>query len=90
MIAALFQLAVAGAAAVGAVDADLRPTAPGVIELGERLVEVMRYDGTRAEIEIETPAVASADIDVDGRLDDLAWGQAALLEGFLCVSTFRG
>ncbi|MCH1570284.1 MAG: carbohydrate binding family 9 domain-containing protein [Longimicrobiales bacterium] len=90
MIPALFQLAVAGAAVVGSAEAELRPPAPGVVELGERLVEVVRYDGTRAEVEIETPSVASAEIDVDGRLDDAAWGQAALLEGFTQFRPIEG
>jgi len=90
MIPALFQLAVAGAATFGAADAEPRPTPVGVVELGERLTEVVRYDGTRAEIEIETPAVASAEIDVDGRLDDAAWGQAALLEGFTQFRPIEG
>ncbi|MEX2465980.1 MAG: DUF5916 domain-containing protein [Gemmatimonadota bacterium] len=40
------------------------------------------YDGSTGEIRVQTPATANADIVVDGRLDDLAWGQAAVLHGF--------
>ncbi len=40
------------------------------------------YSGRADEIEIETPAVEQARIDIDGRLDDQAWLQAALLTSF--------
>ena len=72
MIHSLFQVAVAsslvGSAAPGSAGVD-RPRPE-------------RYDGSAAEIEIATPAVASADIDIDGRLDEEVWQEAALLEGF--------
>ena len=72
MIHSLFQVAVAaslvGSAAPGSAGGD-RPRAA-------------TYDGSAAEIEIVTPAVLSAGISVDGRLDEQVWQRAAMLEGF--------
>ena len=44
--------------------------------------EAKTYSGRAADTEITTPAVARAQIDIDGRLDDPAWQQAALLTSF--------
>lgn len=91
MIPALFQIAaVAGAVSLGS-GADVAP-APhtSLIDLGERLSAVARYDGTRAEIEVQTPSVEDAGIEIDGRLDDVAWEQAALLEGFTQFRPIEG
>lgn len=91
MIPALFQLvAVTGAAATGVVDVESRRSGSDLVELGERLTEVTRYDGTRAEIEVQTPFVESAEIDIDGRIDDPSWAQAALLEGFTQFNPIEG
>ena len=43
---------------------------------------IAEYDGSAGDLEVETPGVEDAAIDVDGRLDDAAWSQAALLTGF--------
>lgn len=82
MIPALFQIAaVAGAVTTGAASVTPPPPASAA---------VARYDGTRAEIEVQTPAVTKAQIDVDGRLDDPGWEQAALLEGFTQFQPIEG
>ena len=81
MIQALFQLAQVAAAA--------SLLAPGVPESPVGPV-ADRYRGTFAEIEIATPAVESANIDIDGRIDDAAWAQAALLDGFTQFKPIEG
>ena len=81
MIQALFQLAQVAAAA--------SLLAPGVLESPVGPV-ADRYRGTFAEIEIATPAVESANIDIDGRIDDAAWAQAALLDGFTQFKPIEG
>ena len=81
MIQALFQLAQVAAAA--------SLLAPGVLESPVGPV-ADRYRGTFAEIEIATPAVESANIDIDGRIDDAAGAQAALLDGFTQVKPIAG
>ena len=40
------------------------------------------YDGSAGELRVVTPAAVKAGITIDGRLDDLAWDQAAVLHGF--------
>jgi hypothetical protein len=40
------------------------------------------YDGSSGELRVETPAVVRAGIQIDGKLDDLAWESAAVLHGF--------
>jgi hypothetical protein len=42
----------------------------------------MSYDGSAGEIDVETPALAVADIEIDGRLDEAAWADAAMLHSF--------
>ena len=77
MIPSLFQLTVAASIA----GSHGTPT--------ERPVSA-RYDGSAAEIEISTPAVESAQIDIDARLDEPVWQQAALLEGFTQFNPVEG
>lgn len=48
------------------------------------------YTGSADEIRVRAPAVESADIDIDGRLDDLAWDHAALLDGFTQFNPVEG
>jgi len=91
MIHSFFQVAAAAAVfASGGGEDPARPRGP--VAGTEPVVgtEVVRYNGSAAEIEIATPAVASADIDIDGRLDDAAWEQAALLEGFTQFNPIEG
>lgn len=52
--------------------------------------DIVRYSGTSAEIEVATPAVAKAEIDIDGRIDDLAWSGAALLTDFTQYDPLEG
>lgn len=68
------NLLLAGALAVAAPPADVAPSAPPP---AARRV----YVGARRELDVEPPRVA-ADIAIDGRLDEEAWAQAALLTGF--------
>ncbi len=91
MLPVFLQLAaVAGAAATGIPSGGEPAHSSDLVDLGERLIEVARYVGSRAELEIQTPAVESAEIDVDGQLDDLAWEEAALLEGFTQFNPIEG
>ena len=91
MLSVFLQLAVVTGAAVSApgVTTVAGPES-GLVDLGERLVEVARYRGTLAELGIETPVVASAEIEIDGRLDDLGWDDAALLDGFTQFNPIEG
>ena len=88
MLNAFFQVATAATvlASSGPVPAD-RPA----MSVGNPDVPaVARYSGTAAEIEVATPAVAKADISIDGRLDDLAWESAALLADFTQYRPLEG
>ena len=48
------------------------------------------YRGSAAELEISTPSLEQAGIDIDGRLDDSAWLQAALLTSFTQFDPVEG
>lgn len=48
------------------------------------------YSGAAGDLSVATPSVADADIRVDGRLDDQAWGSAALLESFTQYDPVEG
>ncbi|NJD17878.1 MAG: hypothetical protein FIA95_01130, partial [Gemmatimonadetes bacterium] len=48
------------------------------------------YDGTAGELSVVTPAVAKAGIRVDGRRDEAAWEQAALLHSFTQYDPMEG
>ncbi len=52
--------------------------------------EVARYNGSAAELEVVTPSVPSAQISIDGRIDDVAWLGAALLDGFTQFKPVEG
>ncbi len=89
MIQTFFQLAaVAGFVTSGgpAPDREAISVAPGPVAIRE----MTRYDGRRDEIEVATPSLLKADIDIDGLLDDEAWTQAALLEGFTQFRPIEG
>jgi hypothetical protein len=77
MISTFFQVAVATAALATASPAD-----PIESAVSPRGAEVVRYDGSAAQVDIATPALTAAGIDIDGRIDEPAWQNAALLEGF--------
>lgn len=49
-----------------------------------------RYHGASAEIEVATPSVLSAQIRIDGRLDEAVWQEAALLDGFTQYEPVEG
>jgi hypothetical protein len=40
------------------------------------------YDGSAGHLAVATPALEDVEINLDGRLDEAAWSQAALLYGF--------
>jgi Domain of unknown function (DUF5916)/Carbohydrate family 9 binding domain-like len=48
------------------------------------------YEGTAGELEIATPSIANARIDIDGRLDEAVWQQAALLTSFTQFEPVEG
>ncbi|GMV07336.1 MAG: hypothetical protein AMXMBFR53_36110 [Gemmatimonadota bacterium] len=48
------------------------------------------YDGAAGELSVATPSVPRAEIRVDGRLDDAAWAQAALLHSFTQYDPVEG
>lgn len=48
------------------------------------------HSGAAGELSVATPAVADADIHVDGRLDDAAWEKAALLTSFTQYDPVEG
>ncbi|MDP2956935.1 MAG: DUF5916 domain-containing protein [Longimicrobiales bacterium] len=48
------------------------------------------YDGGAGELSVAIPSVAAAEIRVDGRLDDAAWAQAALLHSFTQYDPVEG
>ena len=52
--------------------------------------EAKTYSGRADDIEVTTPAVERAGIDIDGRLDDAAWLQAALLTSFTQFKPVEG
>ena len=87
MLSVFFQVAVTAAtvsAAPGDTLAALRgPTAPGPG------LEVVRYDGSRAQTDVATPAVESAGIDVDGMLDEPVWEQGRAPRGLHAVRPDR-
>jgi len=80
MIPALFQVAVAATVAAGPAG----PSAPSA------RADAVRYNGTMADIEVMTPAVVSAQIDVDASFDELVWEQAAVLDGFTQFNPVEG
>jgi hypothetical protein len=84
MIQVFFQVAVAGAALAGGGPDPTTPAAP------PPFAEVARYDGSAAEVDVATPSVPGAEIEIDGRIDEAAWQQAALLEGFTQYDPIEG
>lgn len=48
------------------------------------------YSGASGELSVATPAVDAAKIRIDGRLDDAAWNQAALLHSFTQYQPVEG
>jgi hypothetical protein len=90
MLSTFFQVAVTAAAISTGMPADtVLPVGPGP-RAGTPVRDVVRYDGSAAEVDVATPSVTSAAIDVDGRLDEPVWEQAALLEGFTQYDPIEG
>jgi len=80
----LFQIA-----AVAAISAS--PSAPDSIAPGPNAFSnALRYSGAAAEIQVATPRLIDAAIDIDGRIDDAAWARAALLDGFTQFKPVEG
>ncbi len=48
------------------------------------------YSGMAANLEIATPVVERAEVSIDGRLDDVAWQEAALLTDFTQFEPVEG
>jgi hypothetical protein len=75
LLAALVQLSPVqgdfGPDPVSARSSDGRPTSSAV-----------EYSGVARELDVAAPVLASPDISIDGRLDEVAWERAALLTGF--------
>lgn len=78
-----FQLAAAAALTV--------PTAgPDTIRVAGPANEGASYNGAAADIEVATPRLLDAAIDIDGRIDDAAWSRAATLDGFTQFKPVEG
>ena len=60
------------------------------VALGPGSPPAKGYDGAAGELTISTPSVTRAEIHVDGRLDDAAWDQAALLHSFTQYDPVEG
>ena len=50
----------------------------------------LSHDGSARELEVVNPWVASAEIRLDGRLDDAAWADAPRLHGFTQYEPLEG
>lgn len=48
------------------------------------------FDGSASQFDIPAPRVMDPDIHIDGRLDDLAWAEAAVLTGFTQFDPIEG
>jgi hypothetical protein len=68
----------------------LAPSALGAPTPGPIASVLDPYNGAAAEIEVATPSVETAQIDIDGRLDDAGWSRAALLDGFTQFKPVEG
>ena len=90
MTSILFQLAIAGALSASLVEAEPTFSVLGLSDPGDRIHELLAQPGSPSDLEVETPAVEVAGIEVDGRLDDEAWEHAALLDGFTQFSPIEG
>ena len=42
----------------------------------------VEYDGSAGQLDVETPRMTEAEVDIDGRLDEAVWADAALLHSF--------
>ena len=75
ILAALVQLSPGqgdfGSEVVSPRSSDGRPTSPAV-----------EYSGVARQLDVAAPVLASPDISIDGRLDEVAWERAAILTGF--------
>ncbi|MDX1646244.1 MAG: hypothetical protein R3304_03780, partial [Longimicrobiales bacterium] len=81
MIQILFQVAAAGGLLAGTGDLPEPDPASGTPH---------RYSGVALDVEITTPSVPSADIRVDGLIDDRSWEHAAVLDGFTQFNPIEG
>lgn len=48
------------------------------------------FDGSARQLDVPAPLVVDPGIDIDGRLDDAAWAQAAILSGFTQYDPVEG
>jgi hypothetical protein len=62
-------------------EGDTMDPLPGAPPSARRVVAAA-YDGSARQLEVHAPLAIDPSIEIDGRLDDEAWSQAALLTGF--------
>jgi hypothetical protein len=89
MIHAFFQVAAAAAlVTVGGPATDTERS--GDPRIWPPSADLVRYSGLEGDIEINTPFVEAAQIDIDGDIAEAVWAQAALLEGFTQFNPIEG
>ncbi len=91
MISTFFQIAAATSLLGGQpAVAPAEPLANPSTSVEALFASLHRYTGTLDDIEVATPSVLRADIAIDGRIDDAAWAEAALLDGFTQFRPIEG
>ena len=75
LLAALVQLS------PGQADLDAQSSVASVTR-ARSVATAVEYSGVARQLSVPAPVMASPDISIDGRLDDLAWETAAILTGF--------
>ena len=50
----------------------------------------LTYNGRQGQLEVSPPRFADADIDIDGRLNEPRWAEAAVLDGFTQYEPVEG
>ncbi len=80
-----FPLIVALALAVGQAPVDA--ASPGPAPAWD---STLVYDGAAGQIDIATPRLTSADLDIDGRMDEVEWESAAVLQNFTQYDPVEG
>ncbi len=68
----------------------LLPVAAAVAITGPGSTTPRVYDGAAGDLTVATPTLVDAGIRIDGRLDDAAWDQAALLGSFTQYDPVEG
>jgi hypothetical protein len=63
---------------------------PGASALSSHADSATVYDGAARELDVVVPRIGRVDISIDGRLDEAAWLDAAVLTGFTQYSPIEG